>query len=146
MSRPLITYPAGWTLSVLPDATAAQAAAEELGSSGVRADDLILLAGPEARDQMSRLGTSSGVAGRIRRSMQFLTMDQMPDLHVYELALDKGHALVGVRIVDAEHRRAAVGVLQRHGAHFINRFGDWATEEISPWRGEMLDLPQHLHR
>jgi hypothetical protein len=142
----MISYPAGWTLSVLPDASSADAAAAELTASGVAAGDVIVLAGPEARDRMSRLGTSSGIAGRIRRSMQFLTMDQMPDLHVYELALDAGHPLVGVRIDDAERRRAAVGALLRHGGHFINRFGDWATEEIARWRGEMPDVPQHMRR
>jgi hypothetical protein len=145
VSRPLITYPAGWTLSVVPDPQAAGAAGAELVASGLDDDDVIVLAGPDARDLMGRLGSSAGMAGRIRRSMQFLTMDQMPDLHVYELALDDGHALVGVRVGDAEERRRAVAVIQEHGGHFINRFGDWSTEEIAPWRGQMPDLPQHLH-
>lgn len=146
MNRPRITYPTGWTLSVMPDAQAAEAAVAEFADAGLLPDDVIVLDGPDARDRMGRLGASTGVAGRLRRSMQFLTMDQMPDLHVYEEALDGGHALVGLKLDDADRRRGAVAVLRRHGAHFINRFGDWATEEIEPWHGEMPDLPQHLHR
>jgi hypothetical protein len=75
-----------------------------------------------------------------------MTMDQLPDLHVYEAALDDRHPVIGVRIADAEERRRAIGVLRRHGAHFINRFGAWATEEIAPWRGEMPDRPPHMMR
>ena len=44
---------------------------------------------------------------------------------------------------DHDAAEAAVGAL---AAHFINRFGAWATEEISPWRGTMPDLPQHMQR
>ena len=78
--------------------------------------------------------------------MQFLTMDQLPDLHVYELAVEDGHPVVGVSIADATARRDAIAILRRHGAHFINRFGAWATEEIAPWRGEMPERPLHMHR
>jgi hypothetical protein len=51
-----------------------------------------------------------------------------------------------VRIDETERRRRAVEVLRHHSAHFINRFGAWATEEIAPWRGKMPDVPQHLTR
>lgn len=146
MSRPVLAYPAGWTLAVLPAAGDADAAVADLRADGVSEGDLIVLAGANARERMSRLGTSTGLPARLRRSMQFLAMDQMPDLHVYETALDDGLALVGMRVSDAERRRAAVETIRRHGAHFINRFGDWATEEIAPWRGPMPDVPQHLTR
>ena len=54
--------------------------------------------------------------------------------------------MVGVRVPESEDRRKAIAILQRQGAHFINRFGAWATEEIAPWRGTMPDLPQHMQR
>ena len=146
MSRRFIGYPAGWTLSVIGDAKAADAAVAELAEAGVGASDVIVLAGADAADQITRLGTSTGVAARIRRGVQFVTMDQMPDLHVYELAMEQGHPLLGIRVADGQRRTAAIEILKRHGAHFINRFGDWATEEISPWRGRMPDLPQHMQR
>jgi hypothetical protein len=146
MSGRLIGYPTGWTLSVFDDTDAAEAARSELDASGVGPDDLILLVGPDATDRMSRLGTSAGLGARMRRAMQFMTMDQLPDLRVYELALEGGRPVLGVRIGDAETRRAATKVIRRHGGHFVNRFGAWATEEIAPWRGEMPDLPQYMRR
>jgi hypothetical protein len=146
MTRRFIGYPAGWTLSVIGDAAAADAAVAELQTAGIGAYDVIVLAGTNCADQIARLGTSTGLAARIRRGVQFVTMDQMPDLHVYELAMEQGHPLLGIRVADSEKRMAAIDILRRHGAHFINRFGDWATEEIAPWRGRMPDLPQHMQR
>ena len=144
MSRRLIRYPSGWTLAVLDDHDAAEAAVGALAATGIDAEDLVVIdAGGTGLD---RLGSSAGLAGRLRRVMQFMTMDQLPDLHVYELALEQGKPVVGVRVPDSEARRKAIAILQRQGAHFINRFGAWATEEISPWRGTMPDLPQHMQR
>jgi hypothetical protein len=145
MTRRLIGYPTGWTLSVLDDGTDAGTAVRDLETAGVRSDDLVVLTGADAAG-LERLGSSTGISGRLRRGLQFMTMDQLPDLHVYELAIDQGHAVIGVRVGDAEARRGAIDVLRRHGAHFINRFGAWATEEIAPWRGTMPDLPQHMCR
>ena len=145
MSRRLIGYPTGWTLSVLDDPTDAGAAARDLETAGVAPDDLVVLTGADAAG-LERLGSSAGLSGRLRRGLQFMTMDQLPDLHVYELAIEQGHAVLGIRVGDAAARRKAIDVLRRHGAHFINRFGAWATEEIAPWRGTMPDLPQHMRR
>jgi hypothetical protein len=146
VSPRLISYPTGWTLAVLDDADAADAVIGDLAATGVHDGSMVLLRGPEAEHGLERLGTSRGLAARIRRTLQFVTMDQLPDLHVYEVAIEQGHAVIGVRIEDAEERRRAIGVLVRHGAHFINRFGAWATEEIAAWRGPVLDLPQHMRR
>ncbi|HJP70922.1 MAG TPA: hypothetical protein VJ975_04325 [Candidatus Limnocylindria bacterium] len=142
----MIGYPTGWTLSVLGTADDADAAAAELRASGVSEEDVIVISGADVAEQIARLGTSAGFLARARRTMQFLTMDQLPDLHVYEVAVEEGHPVVGVSIADAEERRAAIAILVKHGAHFINRFGAWATEEIAAWRGEMPDRPQHMHR
>ena len=146
MSRRIIGYPTGWTLSVLGSPEDADAAAAELRAAGVPSEDIVVIGGEGAAAQIGRLGTSSGFLARARRTMQFLTMDQLPDLHVYELAVEDGHPVVGVSIADATARRDAIAILRRHGAHFINRFGAWATEEIAPWRGEMPERPLHMHR
>ena len=140
----MIGYPTGWTLAVLDDPGASGTLVSELEADGVASEDVLTLSG-EATG-LDRLGSSAGLAARLRRGLQFMTMDQLPDLHVYELAIEHGHAVIGLRIGDGAERRRAVGVLRRHGAHFINRFGAWATEEIAPWRGPMLDLPQHMRR
>ena len=146
MSRRLIGYPSGWTLAVFDDPDAASPSMRELADQGIPTDDLVLLAGTDAAAGFERLGSSAGLAGRLRRGMQFMTMDQLPDLHVYELAVEQGRAVLGMRIADEGSRRSALETVRRHGGHFINRFGAWATEEIAPWRGTMLDLPQHMQR
>ena len=144
MSGRLIRYPSGWTLAVLDEHDAADAAVRALTAGGIRDDDVVVV--DATGEPLDRLGSTAGLAARLRRTLQFMTMDQLPDLHVYELALAQGKAVVGIRVAEAEARRAAIGVLRRHGAHFINRFGAWATEEIAPWRGRMPDLPQHMQR
>ncbi len=146
MSRRLIGYPTGWTLAVLDDPASADGLMRDLRAEGVTAEDLVTLRGVDANADLDRLGTSAGLAARLRRGLQFMTMDQAPDLHVYELAVAQDHAVIGLRVGESERRRHAVDVLRRHGAHFINRFGAWATEEIAPWRGRMPDLPQHMQR
>ena len=145
MSGRRIGYPGGWTLAVLDDPAEADAAAREIFGTGLAADDVVLLDASE-RAGLERLGASSGLLGRMRRGLQFMTMDQLPDLVVYEEAMRLGHPVVGIRVAEADHRRELIEVLRRHGAHFINRFGSWATEEIAPWRGRMPDLPQVLRR
>ncbi len=142
----LITYPTGWTHAVHDGHAATEGVVRDLVAQGVPEDDVIVLEGSDAAAGLDRLGASSGVIARMRRGLQFITMDQLPDLHVYELALEQGHVVVGLRVADAALRRRAIEVLTMHGAHFINRFGAWTTEELAPWRGPMLDLPQHMRR
>jgi hypothetical protein len=72
-------------------------------------------------------------------------MDQMPDFLMYEVALREGRAVLGVRPSD-DRRAAVIKLLWGHGAHFINRFGTWATEEISAWRGPMPEVPPLMRR
>jgi hypothetical protein len=146
MSRQFIGYPTDWTLAVMDEAAEAEAAGAELLQLGVPPEDVVVMAGHESIERMRRLGTSTGFPARLRRAVQFVTMDQLPDLHVYETALDDRHPVVGVRVADAVERRRAIEVLRGHGAHFINRFGAWATEEIAPWRGRMPERPQHMMR
>ena len=139
-------YPGGWTLAVLDDDTEAARAVTELKASGMAAEDVVLLAGEHASEGLERLGSSSGLAGSLRRGLQFMTMDQLPDLVVYEEAMRLGHPVIGIRVPDAERRRQMIAILRSHGAHFINRFGSWATEEIAAWRGRMPELPQLMRR
>ena len=146
MSRRFIGYPTHWTLAVMDEAAEAEAAGAELLQAGIPPDDVVVMAGHESIERMKHLGTSTGLPARLRRAVQFVTMDQLPDLHVYETALDDRHPVVGVRVADAAERRRAIEILLRHGAHFINRFGAWATEEIAPWRGRMPERPQHMMR
>jgi hypothetical protein len=141
-----IGYPTGWTLAVVDDPGQAAAAIRELSGAGFGEDDIALMSQTDDVDTLERLGASRGIAAHVRRATQYLTMDQSPDLAVYERAVADGHSVVGVRVDAVEPRRRAIAILRRNGAHFVNRFGAWATEEIAPWRGTMPAMPQHLTR
>jgi hypothetical protein len=145
MSRELIGYPTGWTLAVVDDPDAARAAAGALVAAGNPDDAVVVIAGEEGPAQLRRLGVRSGSLARLRRSVQFMTMDQLPDLFVYESAIAAGHPVVGVKPAGSRHPEA-VEILRRHGAHFINRFGTWMTTEIEPWHGRMPSIPQYMQR
>jgi hypothetical protein len=145
MSSVLIGYPAGWTLAVLDDADGASRAATALHGLGFGPDEVMAIAGADAPSQLRRLGASSGPLARWRRAFQFMAMDQLPDLFVYEAALGEGRAIVAVR-ARPDRRVQAVEALRAHGAHFINSFGAWATAEIEPWHGPKPPLPQHMQR
>ena len=145
MSPVLIGYPTGWTLAVVDRVEDAERTANAVREAGCPSDDVLVIAGDDAPEQLRRLGASRGLLARARRAVQFVAMDQLPDLFVYEAALDEGRALLAVR-VPAEHRADVVAVLRRSGAHFINNFGAWMTAEIEPWHGPKPPIPQHMHR
>ena len=145
MSKVLIGYPTGWTLAVVDDPATARKAAADLRMLPLREEEVVVIHGADAPAQLGRLGASSGPLARLRRSFQFLMMDQLPDFVVYEAAVEEGRAVLGVR-AGSEGAAAAVATLRRHGAHFINRFGALMTADIEPWHGPMPKVPQHMTR
>ena len=145
MSGQFIGYPTGWILGVIDDPSKAGQVEADLSAAGIRPDDVMILTGPEDARRLDGLGSQSGFLARMRRATQYLAMDQMPDFLMYEVALREGRAVVGVRPSDAD-RAATIEMLKRHGAHFINRFGAWSTEEVLPWRGPMPEIPQLMRR
>jgi hypothetical protein len=145
MSTRFIGYPTGWILAVVDDPQEAARLEAELAAAGIGTDDRMVLTGAEGAKRLDGLGTKSGFLARMRRATQYLAMDQMPDFLMYEVALREGRAVAGVRPADTE-RLAAIDVLRRHAAHFINRFGAWSTEDVLPWRGPMPEIPQLMRR
>ena len=113
---------------------------------GLPPDAVVLLEGAEAADRIDGLGRSHGWGVRLLRLVQFTTMDQMPDFHLYEAAIADGRAVVAVRVRDAELRRRVRDRLASAGAHFMNFYGRLYTEELSRWSGPELAMPGHLRR
>ena len=146
MPRRFINYPTNQILGVLDDPEAARAAFDELVGAGVPPGDVVVLSGPEDAARLDGLGSANGLLPRVLRAVQFMTMDQMPDFLLYETAVRQGRVVVAVRLRGAERRRLASHVLRAHGAHFLNAYGRFATEEISLWRGSEPDLPGVLRR
>jgi hypothetical protein len=141
-----IGYPTNRLLAVIDDSTDAVAAMAELGASGIATRDLDILRGDEGADRMDGTGEVSGWLGRLRRAFDFTLMDQLVDFAVYERALRDGRAVVMVHVHGDAPKAAAHAILKRHGGHFINYYGRFATEELDMWRGAEPDIPGYLRR
>jgi hypothetical protein len=136
--RPMIRYPLDWLLAVIDDPAAAHTAATALVEAGFDPEHVKVLEGATADGSLADLPTSSGALGQLIRLVQFMSMDQTPDLRLYEAALDEGRAIVAVHCADRDRLLLARDTLAAHGAHFQNHFGRYATEEFSRWRGPEL--------
>jgi hypothetical protein len=145
-SKPIIRYPTGWLLAVVDDRTAAAEAASAVRATGIAQADIRILTGSEGRDAFRALGASAGPLARIIRGVQFMSMDQMPDLPTYEQAIADGRTVIAVRPKGRQALLATKDALTAHGGHFQNYFGRFMTEEFSRWRGTEPDLPDHLRR
>jgi hypothetical protein len=145
-TSPAIRYPTNRLLAVIDDATAAALAVAELEAGGIAARELEVLRGTEGADRVDGTGAASGWRGRLRRAVDFTLMDQLVDFAAYERALRDGRAVVMVHISGDAPKRAAYEVLKRHGGHFINYYGRFATEELDMWRGPEPDIPGYLRR
>jgi hypothetical protein len=144
--RRAIGYPTNRLLAVIDDQTAAAAAMAELTASGIASHDLELLRGEEGADRVDGTGDMSGWLGRLRRAFDFTLMDQLVDFAAYERALRDGRAVVMVHVHGDAPKETARQGLKRHGGHFINYYGRFATEELDLWRGPEPDIPGYLRR
>jgi hypothetical protein len=140
-----INYPTGQLLAVVDDPGAVQPVRADLERAGFDTGDIVVLRGADGAARLDGLG-ASGPLSRMLRSVQFMTMDQMPDFLVYETAIREGRAVVAIRSRSDSRRREAVEILRAHGAHFINYYGRFSTEEISRWRGPEPPIPGVFRR
>ena len=145
-SRRAIGYPTNRLLAVLDDPAEAAAALADLKSAGFNDRDLEILRGEEGADRMDGTGEVSGWLGRLRRAFDFTLMDQLVDFATYETALRDGRAVVMIHVHGDEPKAQALKILKRHGGHFMNYYGRFATEELALWRGPEPDIPGYLRR
>ena len=73
-------------------------------------------------------------------------MDQMPDFAYYEAAAREGRFVISVRARGGAQTKRAVEIFRENGAHFINRFALFQTEEYERWHGKEPDLPGFMRR
>jgi hypothetical protein len=105
-----------------------------------------MLRGSEGAARIDATGTRTGVRARLRQILSFTLVDQMPDFVLYEAAVLDGRTVLAVPLGSDEDRPAAIRIFHEAGAHFVNFYGRFATEEIVPWRGPELDIPALLRR
>ena len=138
----LLGYPTEHLMGILPSPAAADAAVAELAGAGVPRDAVRILVGEDAALRIDGRGKHHGLVARVYRLIQFTQMDQAPDFRRYELEARRGHPVIAVRETDPLRRRLIRAVLRRHGAHFTNFYGRYATETLDPYEGpDEGDLP-----
>jgi hypothetical protein len=135
MTRRFIGYPVDRLLAVIDDPAAAASAAADLAAAGIPTSDISLLRGDEGADRLDGTGAANGRSARLRRLVDFTVADQLVDMAWYEQAVREGRVVLMIRARGDARKRAALEVLRRHDAHFINFYGRFATEEIARWRG-----------
>ena len=139
-----MTYPTNRLLAVVdaPDVAdrVANDIARELGL------DAEVLRGPDGEKLFRGAGPARRRWTSLVRIFQFMSMDQGPDFHIYEAALREGRSVVAVRVSGRARIDAAAAALRAAGAHFLNYFGRFQTEEIAPWRGPEPAVPDYLKR
>ncbi len=116
---------------------------EALIASGIPADRVEVLRGDT---DPANGGPHPPLLRRLRRALEFTLMDQAPDVAWYEAALKSGRSVVGVRVNREADVRRAVNILRGFGAHFINHFGWFSTEEFERWHGTEPTVPDYLRR
>ena len=149
MPRPgsrFIGYPTDSLLAVLPDPEHAASAAAALKASGIPDKDITVLRGDEGASRFDPTGAVHGLFTRLRRLVSFTVMDQLPDMAWYDAAIRSGQAVVMVRIRGDARKAEAIRVLREKGAHFVNYYGRFATEEVQRWTGPEPEIPDLLRR
>jgi hypothetical protein len=136
-----IGYPNRQVLAVLDDDIAVDRAIAELRASGIQERDIEVLSTPADADRFDPTGKRHGLLARLRRAMQFSLMDQLPAMAWYEAALREQKRVIAVRTGNRPITLEVVRALKAAGAHFINRFGRFDTEEFARWRGPEPHVP-----
>jgi hypothetical protein len=136
----------GRLLAVLDTDEATRTAIRALEESGIPADRIEIFTGDEGAAAFDGRGERHGPGARLLRTVQFTLMDQMPDFAYYEAAAREGRSVVSVKARGEAEMRQAVETLRQNGAHFINQFGRFTTEEFERWRGEEPKLPGFMRR
>ncbi len=138
--------PIGHILAVVDDPVAAPGIIAALGTAGLDPNAVTLLRGLEGAERIDATGEATGLTARLRQAMSFTLADQMPDFVLYEAALRDGRAVLGVPVGSDDAKASVRQILRNDGAHFINFYGRFATEELDLWRGPELDIPDVLRR
>ena len=136
----------GRLLAVVDTDAEAEAARRALEAAGFPADSIEMFRGDDGATAFDGSGSRHGPGGRLLRTVQFTLMDQMPDFAYYEAAARQGRTVVSVKAKGEKRVREAVDILRANGAHFINAFGLFTTEEFERWRGQEPELPGYMRR
>jgi hypothetical protein len=136
----------GRLLAVVDTKAALGAIVAALKDAGIAEEAIEIFTGEDGAAAFDGRGERSGLAARVLRTIQFTLMDQMPDFAYYEAAAREGRFVISVRARGEAQTKRAVEIFRQHGAHFINRFALFQTEEYERWHGTEPDLPGFMRR
>ena len=142
----MIASSTGRILAVFDTAGEADAAVAAIASvSGTDPGRLERYDRPEDAPAFDSTGRRRGWRGRLFRILEFSWADQAPDYAWYEAAVREGRVVLSIPTRGPAMREVA-DVLAANGAHFINHYGLFETQELVRWRGPEPDLPEFLRR
>ncbi|MFA7250251.1 MAG: hypothetical protein WC273_11555 [Dehalococcoidia bacterium] len=124
---PQALSPRRYMIGIFDDSGAAEAATGEIAASGVSQPEILLCIAPEAIDAHGQL---HGPFAALKKRVQALVADDDHLLERYEEAARTGACVIGVLAPEPASRDGIRQILQRHGGHTINFFGDWVIETL----------------
>ena len=141
-----IGYPTDHLLAAFRDPSAAAAAAADLVATGIPTTAVTILRGDAGADRLDGTGRVNGRMARARRLVSFTLMDQMPDLAWHERTVRDGGAVLMVRVRGDAAKASVIDTVRRHGSHFVNYYGRFATEDVVAWQGPEPSVADVLKR
>jgi hypothetical protein len=129
-NQEFIADPADHIIAIVDDihhAESAQRAIEQAGFEEVR-----LYRGRTGAEAIDAAGTAHGLGGFLVCFVE-QSLTNKDNLAEYETAIERGAAVVSLRVDGDEARREdAVALLEREGAHTINYFGKAVVHTLRP--------------
>lgn len=127
--RPLFPYNS--VVGVIDDPSELDEAVQGLVASGFAESEVNVLSGNAGVRQIDAKGKRKGLLARLFRIVDALGPEREHTArHVKEL--ESGHFIVVVDSPDAAAKARARDGLAAHGAHFINYYSRWSTENLVP--------------
>ena len=135
----------GRLLAVFDTPAEADAAVDALASiQAIDRDRIARFDRPADAAAFDASGRRRGWRGRLFRILEFSWADQAPAFAWYEAAVREGHIVISVPVRGQAAVREVAAVVIAHGAHFVNHFDWFETQELARWRGPEPDLPGFL--
>ena len=130
-SQTFVGDPHNYLFGIFENDDKAEEAAAELTGGSFTDEQVKRFEGPAAADELDSTGSEHGFGAKLLRSVQHL-FTNLDHLSEYEEAARDGKAVLAVHIEEGRPRDEALEVFQRHGARFVNFYGNAVVETLVP--------------
>ena len=125
--QPFAGYPKHYLMGIVDDQQAATNAAERLREQGI--EDVQVLKGTAGADSLDSDGSEHGIFAKLLRTVEHISAE-IDHLGEYEKAVREGSAVVAAYVEEDATREAAIEILRKHDARFVNYFGAMTVELV----------------